>query len=359
MLRHLRDTGFALIVGLIAVLALVLPVYADDPPGIIATVNIVGTNPDAHVNMYGDNPDVWINGAGLDQLSAYFGAQAGAAAGAAAASSSAANSVYSGVGTGMLPLPTITSDGKVASIDSPGTQWVPGWQGFFCPKTNLDPMVYHGSGCGGTWGVCDGWPDMWARRQIAGLAPEFRQTQNRLDVSYVALSKLIVATQDQDSNIVNINQALQDHLAQLSILSADVAILEKEHQALKVAVLQQKEESDRKTLILSIIFGSGLLGMAGYLAVTTQHYRPRKVAVEQKGLFGRLAAKTLHYWPRKTFGEQKGMFSRLAAKTLHYWPRKAAGEQKGVFSRLASKTLHYWPRKAACEQKGMFSRLAA
>jgi len=336
MLRHLRCTGFALMIGLIAVLALVLPVYADDPPGVTVTVDVTGNNPDAHVNMYGSNPDVWINGVGLGELSYYGGYQGGAAAASGALQNSAPNSAYSSVGTGMLPLPNITSDGRVASIDSPDTQWVPGWQGFFCPKTNSDPTVYHGSGCGGTWGVCDGSADMWARRQLAGLAPEFRQTQNRLDVSYVALSKLIVATQDQDGSIVNINQALQDHLAQLSILSADVAILEKEHQALKLAVSQQKEESDRKTLILSIIFGSGLLGMAGYLVVMTQHYRPRKVAVEQKGLVGRLAAMALQYRPHKVAGEQKGMFSRLAAKTLHYWPRKAACEQKGMFSRLAA-----------------------
>lgn len=273
-----------LMIVLIAVFASFLPVYADDPPGIIATVNIVGNNPDANVNLYGNNPDVWINGYGLDQLAAYYGAQAGGSAGSNAFQNSAANSNYSQVGTGMLPLPNITSDGHVASIDSPGTKWVPGWQGFFCPKTNLDPMVYMGSGCGGTWGVCDGTADLWARRQIAGLAPEFRQTQNRLDTSYSALAKLITVSQEHDGSIVNVNQALQDHLAQISVLSSDLAMLEKAHNALRDEVNQQKEDSDRKMMILIIIFGAAMLGMAGYLVALTLHYRPRKVAGERKGL---------------------------------------------------------------------------
>jgi hypothetical protein len=225
---------------------------------------------------------------------------------------SAPNSTYSSASTGMLPLPNISSDGRVAAIDSPETIWVPGWQGYFCPKTNLDPTVYKGSGCG-VWGVADGYPDFWARRQIAGLAPEFRQQQAKMETSYLALAKLISASQEQDGSLVNVNQALQDHLAQLSILNTDLAMLEKEHQALKAEVMQQKEESDRKTLILSIIFGSGMLGMAGYLVAMTRHYRPLKAAGGQQGLFGRLAAMTQRYRPRKVAGVQKGLFSRLAA----------------------------------------------
>ncbi len=141
-----------------------------------------------------------------------------------------------------------------------------------------------GSGCGGTWGVCDGTADLWARRQIAGLAPEFRQTQNKLDTSYAALAKLITVSQEHDGSIVNVNQALQDHLAQISVLSSDLAMLEKAHNALRDEVSQQKEESDRKMLILIIIFGAAMLGMAGYLVALTLHYRPRKVAGERKGL---------------------------------------------------------------------------
>lgn len=318
MLNQFRYTGFAVVMVFIAVLALFIPVFADDAgPGITATVNIVGNNPDANVNLYGSNPDVWINGAALDQLAGYFGAQAGAQAGGSVASAalqnSAPNSTYSSVGTGMLPVPNITSDGRVAAIDSPDTKWVPGWQGFFCPKTNLDPMVYHGSGCGGTWGVCDGAADLWARRQLAGLAPEFRQTQNKLETSYVALAKLIAVSQEQNGSIVNVNQALQDHLAQLSILSTDLAMLEKQHQALKAEVMQQREESDRKMLILAIIFGAGMLAMGGYLIALTRRYRTPAFSVEQKGLFSRVAAMIRSARPGKVAEERKGLFIRRIA----------------------------------------------
>jgi hypothetical protein len=281
MFKYLIGLGYALVV-LVAVFALAIPVSADDPPAITATVNIVGENPDAHVNLFGNNPDVWINGNGLGQLSYYGGYQGGAAAASAASQFNTVNNQYSTSSTGLLPLPNITSDGRVADAGSPGTQWVEGWKGYFCPDSNDDIKVYKGGGCGGKWGVCDGYPDMWVRRQIAGLAPEFRQEQAKLQTSIVAISKLIMQTKQNGNNLEMTNAALQQNLEQLGEVSVNLAVLEKRHNELELAVAQQKEDSDRKLTYICIIFAAGMLGMAGYLIALTLHNRPRKVRLPRE-----------------------------------------------------------------------------
>ncbi|RPJ63522.1 MAG: hypothetical protein EHM12_02060 [Dehalococcoidia bacterium] len=282
MFKHLKCSGFAVMIGLIAVLAMVMPVCADDTPGITATINIVGENPDTNVNLYGNNPDVWINGYGLGELSYGAGYQGGASAASNASQYNSVNNQYSSSSTGMLPIPNITSDGRVSDINSPDTKWVPGWQGYFCPKSNEDITVYKGGGCGGTWGVCDGYPDMWVRRQIAGLAPEFRQQQAKLQTSIVAISRLITETQQHGNDLEFTNAALQQNLEQLAEVSVNLAILEKKHNELEAMVAQQKEDSDRRCAYICIAFGAGMLAILGYLVALACHNSPRIVRSEQK-----------------------------------------------------------------------------
>jgi hypothetical protein len=280
MLKYIC-TGFAVVMGLIAVLMPAMAVYAADPPAIVATVNINGNNPNANVNLNGNNPSVWINGYGLGDLSYYAGYQGGAMAAAAGNGFSAPNGQYSSSSTGLLPLPNITPDGRVADVGSAGTQWVAGWKGYFCPDTNEDISVYKGGGCGGTWGVCDGSPDMWSRRQIAGLAPEFRQQQNKLETSIAAISRLIMETRQHGTDMQYTQTALQQNLEQLGELSMSLAMLERRHDALEEMVAQQKDESDRRFTLVCIVFGIGMLGMLGYLVMNVLRDRPRLVDVKK------------------------------------------------------------------------------
>lgn len=281
MFRFILCTGCTLIILLVS-FAAVIPAWADDPPGITTTVNITGTNPDAHVNLYGDNPDVWINGNGLGALSYYGGYFGGAAAASMASQFNSPNNQYSQSSTGFLPLPTITADGKVAQVGSAGTQWVEGWKGYFCPDSNEDIRVYKGAGCGGTWGVCDGYPDLWVRRQIAGLAPEFRQQQAKLDTSIVAISRLIMETKQNGTDLQLTNAALEQNLGQLAEVSVQLAILEGKFNDLEKAVALQKEESDRRLTFIFTIFCIGLLAMAGYMISTIFFDKPRRTSPEDK-----------------------------------------------------------------------------
>jgi hypothetical protein len=251
-------------------------VYADDGD---MNVDIGITTPgtaNVGVGIDANEANVWINGYGLDSLAAGMGYQAGAVAGSAAFQHSASNSQFSQVGTGLLPpLSSIPAVAEVAP-DGKYDAWTPGWQGYFCPHTNLDPMVYHGSGCGGTWGVCDGYPDMWCRRQLAGLAPEFVVQKEKLNTVIEALAKVITVT-EANNHALNGNGAavLKAQLAQLEDVSLGLSVLEQEHAILETSVQKQQDDFNKKLAILASAFGFAILCLIGAVAYLVIYVRRR------------------------------------------------------------------------------------
>jgi hypothetical protein len=284
-MKHIIKVG--LLLFLMPMLLISSAAYADDGDGDM-NVNIGITTPgtaNVGVGIDANEANVWINGYGLADLAAGMGYQAGAAAGAAAGSAAFQNSVpnsrYSQASTGYLP--PLSSNSVVAEVAPPGKydNWVLGWQGYFCPHTNLDPMVYHGSGCGGKWGVCDGYPDMWVRRQIAGLAPEFVAQKEKLNTVIEALAKVIVTT-EKYNGMLNGNGGISDlmkaQMAQLEDVSLGLSVLEQEHIILEARVEQQTRDFNRKLLIISSAFAFALLCLAAavlYLTTRVSKLRPR------------------------------------------------------------------------------------
>jgi len=222
------------------------------------------------IGIDANEANVNIEGANLFDLAGSAGYQAGAAAASAAFQHSAPNSQYSQVGTGLLPpLSSIPAVAEVAP-DGKYDSWTPGWMGYFCPHTNLDPMVYQGSGCGGTWGVCDGSADMWARRQLAGLAPEFVVQKEKLNTVIEALAKVIMVTETNNHANGNGAAALKAQLAQLEDVSLGLSVLEQEHAILETSIQKQKDDFNRKLVIITSVLGFAILCLIGavvYLAI--------------------------------------------------------------------------------------------
>jgi hypothetical protein len=297
MIKSLVWNGLAVAVILISSLFLSIPVLADDPPpGITANVNIVGNNPDVGVNIYGNNPGVWINGAPLPGIIS----SATSAATSAAIAGSTPNGGYSGASTGTLP--PLGNSPALAGLNTGGqyNNPLPGWRGYFCPTSNNDPAVYHGSGCGGKWGVADGWPDYWSRRQIAGLAPEFYAEKEKMNTAINALAKIIgeigkynvlfgisnVKTNGDGSGNGNGNgngqvasvasstlEDLKKSLVQLEDVKLNLSVLEQEHADLASLVQQQKTEFDQKLLLMVLIFVFSVLCLGGALLYLNRKWR--------------------------------------------------------------------------------------
>jgi len=271
-MKHIIKVGL-LVFFVMPMLLIPSAAYAGDGDGDINVGIGISTPGTANVGVGIDanQANVWINGYGLDELAAGMGYQAGADAASAAFQHSVSNSQYSGVATGLLPpLSSIPAVAEVAP-DGKYDSWTPGWQGYFCPHTNLDPMVYQGSGCGGTWGVCDGSADMWARRQLAGLAPEFVVQKEKLNTVIEALAKVIMVT-ETNNHALNGNGAavLKAQLAQLEDVSLGLSVLEQEHAILETSVQKQKDDFNRKLVIITSALGFAILCLIGavvYLAI--------------------------------------------------------------------------------------------
>jgi hypothetical protein len=280
MVNNMMKALFILFV-VMSILLIPATAYAGDGD---ANVGISITTPgtaNVGVGIDANSANVWINGQGLADLAGQMGYQAGAAAGSAAFQNSASNSQYSSVGTGMLP--PLNTNPAVAEVDRDGKYSNPtiGWQGFFCPHTNLDPMVYSGSGCGGTWGVCDGYPDMWMRRQIAGLAPEFVVQKEKLNTVIEALAKVITVTESNNHELNGDGKvaAIKEQLRQLDDVSLELSVLEQEHIALARVVQKQQADFNRLLKIITLALGAAILCLTGaviYIVVSSrrrQHIR--------------------------------------------------------------------------------------
>jgi hypothetical protein len=288
-MKHIIKVGLPLFF-VISMLLIPSAVYAGDGDGdtnVVIGITTPGTA-NVGVGIDANAANVWINGYGLDELAGWAGyqagAQAGAAAGSAAFQNSASNSQYSGVGTGLLPpLSNIPAVAEVAP-DGKYDSWTLGWQGFFCPHTNLDPMVYQGSGCGGIWGVCDGSPDMWTRRQIAGLAPEFVVQKEKLNTVIDALAKVIMVT-ETNNHALNGNggvAALKAQLAQLEDVSLGLSVLEQEHAILETSVQKQKDDFNRKLVIIASALGFAILCLIGAVAYLVIYVRRRLLILNRE-----------------------------------------------------------------------------
>ena len=151
------------------------PVYADDDLDLVVNA-FSGGDIDAWVNLNANDIDVWINGVPIDDIGKQYIMDA--------VNLSRPNGTYTGASS-------------------------PGWQGYFGITSNDDTVViehknpgkvtyfvYNGAGCGGKWGVSDGYPDMWSRRQLLGLLPILATQQGQIDVIAEGLGKAIVVLEN-------------------------------------------------------------------------------------------------------------------------------------------------------------------
>lgn len=247
--------------------------HADDPPGFNTNIDLFGNNPNLWTNLYGNNPNVWINGEHLGSLSNTITNNVLGHTG-----NGNPNSNYSGASTGLLPpLGNIAGVAAVAP-DQYDTPYI-GWQGYFCPHDNTDPSVYTGSGCGGTWGVCDGYPDMWARRQIAGIAPEFAIQKAKLDTVIEALAKVITVTENNNHELNGdgVVADIKDQIADLVDLRLNVSVLEEEQNRLNTVIQKQQAAYDQKLATITTIFSAVFVCLIAFLALVAVYiWRLRK-----------------------------------------------------------------------------------
>lgn len=241
MVKYMIKVG--LLVFLVVPLLLIPSVaYADDGDGgIDVDISIFGEPVNLSLNVPGSNTNVGINGTDLGSI------------GAKALQGSIPNSSYNQVGTGYLP--PLNRYGVVAAVAPEGKYDQPliGWRGYFSPDTNVDESVYKGSGCGGTWGVCDGYPDMWTRRQIAGLAPLFVAQYEKMETVIAALAKVIQVTNNNQTQL-NGNGGVAElklQLSQLADVSHDLSVLAQRQAALEATVQQQRADYTRQLTILA------------------------------------------------------------------------------------------------------------
>lgn len=236
----------------ISTLLMVSPVLADGDPGIVAEVNIVGVNPDAYVNLYGPNPDVFINGVDIDQtVSQAIGG---------AVQSATPNSVYVDRSPGVLPPLGIVPE---INAIAPGkyTQPVAGNAGYFSVQSNLNPFVYKGAGCG-VWGVSEGYPDLWSRRQLAGITIDYTIQKERLAQTQVALVKAIGEVQKNNASIETVGVQLNESLDNLKAVTTDLSVAEQEAVMYRQQVSKQFNDMSNQFLLLSILSAIGFVFLA-------------------------------------------------------------------------------------------------
>lgn len=239
MMKYIGKVGLLLF---LVVPMLLIPSAVRAGDGGTIDVDVTGDYLDVGVGVYGSNNSIWIDGIGdLGSI------------GARAVQGSIPNSGYSQVGTGYLP--PLSSYGVVAEVAPDGKYdgWLVGWRGYFSPDNNVDDAVYKGSGCGGTWGVCDGYPDMWTRRQIAGLAPEFVALYEKMETVIAALAKVIQVTNNNHAEL-NGNGSVAElklQLSQLADVSHDLSVLAQRQAALEATVQQQRADYTRQLTILA------------------------------------------------------------------------------------------------------------
>jgi hypothetical protein len=209
-------------------------------------------NPDAYVNLIGENGDVWINGIPFEETIA------NAAIGAV--QQATPNSVWSGGSTGTLPpLGLIKAVNDVA----PGkyTQPVVGGWGYLGPKTNENPYVYKGAGCG-MWGISDGYPDLWTRRQMVGVTVDLTVQREKLEQTQMALVRVIGELKEGSNSVDSINTRLTNSLDTLSGIVTDLSVLEEEN--LQFREQTTKKINDMNNILMFVI----ICVIVGFIAVS-------------------------------------------------------------------------------------------
>jgi hypothetical protein len=218
-----------LLVFVMLLVFILIPSITLADSGVVVDVTVIGDGTDASVNLIGDGSDVWINGAPLGGIisSAVSGA----------VQSATPNSMWSGASTGTLPpLGLIPEVNAIA----PGKYMNPvvGGMGYIGPKTNESPYVYKGSGCG-MWGVSDGYPDLWGRRQMVGVTVDLTIQREKLAQTQEALVRAIGEIQTNNASIGTVNTQLSENLDTLSGIVTDLAVIEEEN-------LQFREQTAKK-----------------------------------------------------------------------------------------------------------------
>ena len=209
-----------LVVGLLCCFSFIPSLVNADDPGVVVDVTVIGDNPDAHVNLIGENPDVWINGANINDTisSAVNGAVQGATP----------NSVWSSTSTGLLPpLANIQPQLQQIAPDK-YVYWTPGWLGYFGVNSNVSEYVYKGAGCG-VWGVSDGYPDLWGRRQIAGLAPEFYLQKEKLNSTMQAVVKIIQENEKTNTSYQGLSEQMKSYMDQMADTNLELSVAQAEN----------------------------------------------------------------------------------------------------------------------------------
>jgi hypothetical protein len=234
---------FLVILTAILFVFIASPVWADGDPGIVAEVNIIGVNPDAYVNLYGDNPDVYINGKDIDQTIGQ------------AVSGAVQQSVPNAI-----PEINAIAPGKY-------TQPVIGGMGYIGPITNESPFVYKGSGCG-MWGVSDGYPDLWGRRQMVGVTVDLTIQREKLAQTQTALVKVIGEIQNNNASIGTVNTQLSESLDTLSGVVTDLAVIEEENLQFRERTLNKINDMNNTLIIIMVCCSVGFfVTMVGFLVV--------------------------------------------------------------------------------------------
>jgi hypothetical protein len=268
--------------ALIAILSLFLfisPVLADDPPGLVVDITIIGDNPATGVQIEGDSPltGVLIDGDspttlvdidGLNSTLYINGHDINQTVGAAISGGiqqATPNSQYSQASTGVLPpLGLIPAVNAVA----PGkyTQSVIGGMGYLGPTTNENPFVYKGAGCG-MWGVSDGYPDLWSRRQMVGVTVDLTVQREKLEQTQMALVKVIGELKNNSTSFEAVNSQLGTSLDTLSGVVTDLAVIEEENLQFRENTVKQFDNLYMVIIILSICVIVGFIAIAIFLGI--------------------------------------------------------------------------------------------
>lgn len=241
-----KYTWLAMIL-LLSVLAIPSIAHADDSMNV--DIDIWGDNPDTWVDIWGINPDVWINGKHLSNYGKYW-----------------ANYYSSKAMRSSVP------NGRYSGASSPG------WQGYFGIYSNdvvlvidhINPgkvsySVYQGAGCGGKYGVNDGWPDFWSRRQLLGLLPI-------LESHYRHILSLEKEAEELNTRIKNLETDFDKRItANYSTLEAQsqdmtsLSIVAKEGNSTDVSMRQEIAGLRTGIIILGIVVAMLVLAMIAIL----------------------------------------------------------------------------------------------
>lgn len=238
-----------------------------DDPGLITTIEITGDNPLTGVQINGENPTtgVFIDGNNPTTLVDIDGTgstlyinghdinQTISSAVSGAVQQATPNSQWSSASTGTLPPLAIVPE---INTLAPGkyNNAVAGNEGYFSIKTNMDPFVYKGAGCG-VWGISEGYPDLWSRRQLAGITIDYTIQKERLAQTQVALVKAIGEIQNNSASTESINARLSDSLDNLSAVTTDLSVMEQEGLIYRAQIAKQFDDVNLKFNILLIACG--------------------------------------------------------------------------------------------------------